>query len=73
MNRPLANVGVVAYWNFCDYASGIVVEKERGMKGRAMPQFGEMVIGVPGKPNAIVRDYKFCGIKDKLPCYEVFV
>ena len=73
MNMPLANVRVVAYWDFYDFASGKILEKGRAVKNRAMPHFGEVIVGVPGKPNAIVRDIKFSGIKDKLPCYDVYV
>jgi hypothetical protein len=73
MNKPIANITVLAYWDFYDYATGGVVEKGRAVKIRATPQYGEMIIGVPGKPNAIVRDFKFSGIKEKLPCYEVFL
>ena len=73
MNMPLANTKVVAYWDFYDSATGRILEQGRGVKNRAVPHFGEVVVGVPGKPNAIVRDIKFSGIKDKLPCYSVFV
>jgi hypothetical protein len=73
INKPVANVVVLAYWDFYDYSSGNIVEKGRAVKIRATPQYGEMIIGVPGKPSAIVRDFKFSGIRDKLPCYEVFI
>ncbi|MCX6007821.1 MAG: hypothetical protein NTZ34_11275 [Chloroflexi bacterium] len=73
MNMPLTNTRVVAYWDFYDFATGRIMERGRPVKNRAMPHFGEVVVGVPGKPNAIVRDIKFSGIKDKLPCYNVFV
>jgi len=39
----------------------------------AMPIAGVLLIGMPGKFHAIVRDFKFKGIKDKLPCYDVYV
>jgi hypothetical protein len=67
------NVQVVAYWDFYDSASGKILERGRAVKNRATPHFGEVIVGVPGKPNAIVRDIKFSGIKDKLPCYNVYV
>lgn len=74
MDRPLSNTGVLAYWDFYDYmVAGKIIEKGRGVKIRATPQFGEMIIGVPGKPNAIIRDFKFSGIREKLPCYDVFI
>lgn len=70
---PLANVRVVAYWDFYDHATGRILEAGRAVKNRAMPNYGEVIVGVPGKPNAIVRDVKFSGMRDKLPCYSVFV
>jgi len=73
MNKPVANIIVLAYWDFYDYATGNIVEKGRAAKVHATPQYGEMIIGITGKPNAIVRDFKFSGVKDKLPCYEVFI
>ena len=70
---PLANIRVVAYWDFYDTATGKILESGRAVKNRPTPNFGEVIVGVPGKPNAIVRDVKFSGIRDKLPCYAVFV
>lgn len=70
---PLPNVGLVAYWDFYDHATGRVLESGRAVKHRAMPNFGEVIVGIPEKPNAIVQDVKFSGIRDKLPCYIVFV
>jgi hypothetical protein len=70
---PVTNIRVVAYWDFYDFATRRIMEKGRPVQNRATPHFGEVVVGVPGKPNAIVRDIKFSGIKDKLPCYDVFV
>jgi hypothetical protein len=73
MVMPLVNVRVVAYWDFYDTATGEILERGRAVKNRATPHFGEVIVGVPGKPNAIVRNIKFSGIKNKLPCYDVYV
>jgi hypothetical protein len=70
---PVANVRVVAYWDFYDSASRKLLERGRAVQNRATPHFGEVIVGVPGKPNAIVRDIKFSGIREKLPCYDVYV
>ena len=73
MNMPQTNVKVVAYWDFYDFATGQVLEKGRPVKKRATPHFGEVVVGVPGKLNGVVREIKFSGIRDKLPCYNVYI
>jgi len=63
----------VAYWNIYDSETGSVIEKEKAMTHDAMPIAGVLIIGMPGKFHAIVRDFKFKGIKEKLPCYDVYV
>jgi hypothetical protein len=64
---------VVAYWNIYDSETGSVIEKEKAIMHDAMPSIGGLIIGIPGKFNAIVRNFRFNGIKDNLPCYDVYV
>jgi len=64
---------VTAYWDFYDFQTGKVLEGERSITNAVMPATGQLIIGVPGKPNAIIRAFKFKGIKNRLPCYEVYV
>ena len=63
----------VAYWNIYDAETKALIQKEKAMTHDAMPIAGVLLIGMPGKYHAIVRDFKFKGIKDKLPCYDVYV
>jgi hypothetical protein len=64
---------VVAYWNIYDTDTGSVLEKEKAIMHDPMPSSGGLIIGIPGKYNAIVRNFKFSGTKDNLPCYDVYV
>jgi hypothetical protein len=50
-----------------------IVEKEKPVAHNAMPSTGGLIIGIPGKLNAIVKNFKFSGTKDNLPCYDVYV
>jgi len=63
----------VAYWNIYDSETKALIQKERAMTHHAMPTAGVLIIGIPGKFHAIVRDFKFKGIKEKLPCYDVYL
>jgi len=63
----------VAYWNIYDSETGALLEKEKEIVRNAMPSTGGLMIGVPGKFNAIVRNFKFSGTKNKRPCYDVYV
>jgi hypothetical protein len=63
----------VAYWNVYDSGTGAALEKEKVIDRNPMPSAGGLIIGITGKPNAIVRDFKFSGTKDGLPCYDVYV
>jgi len=63
----------VAYWNIYDTESGSLLEKEKAITRNAMPSNGGLIIGIPGKFHAIVRNFKFSGTKDNLPCYDVYV
>lgn len=64
---------VTAYWDFYDKQTGQLLEAKRAIRGKTWPAIGEMVIGVPDKPNAIVKDVRLNGIKDNLPLYDVFI
>jgi hypothetical protein len=64
---------VVAYWNIFDSQTGSLLEKEKTIERRAMPSIGGLMIGVPGRLNAIVQSIKFSGTKDRLPRYDVYV
>jgi len=64
---------IVAYWNIYDFETGLLIEKERAMTHDAMPSAGVLIIGIPGKFHAIVRNFKFSGTRDKLPCYDVYM
>ena len=50
-----------------------MIQKERAMTHHAMPTAGVLIIGIPGKFHAIVRDFKFKGIKNNLPCYDIYL
>ena len=64
---------VVAYWNIYDSETKALIQKEKGMTHDAMPIAGVLLIGIPGKYHAIVRDFKFKGIKNNQPCYDVYL
>lgn len=64
---------VVAYWNIFDSKTGTVLEKEKAIERNAMPSTGGLIIGIPGRPNVIVQNFKFSGMKENLPCYDVYV
>lgn len=64
---------IIAYWNIYDSETGSLIEKEKAITHDAMPSAGGLIIGIPGKFNAIVRNFRFNGIKDGLPCYDVYV
>jgi hypothetical protein len=64
---------VTAYWDVYDRQTGQLLEAERLVKDRTWPAIGEFVVGIPGKPNAIVRDVNLKGMKGSLPHYEVYV
>ncbi|MDD5311909.1 MAG: hypothetical protein PHO26_02585 [Dehalococcoidia bacterium] len=68
-----ASKTVVAYWDFYDSDSGRLLEKDRKINQSAMPSQGALITNIPGKPNAVVRLFKFRGAKDGLPCYDVYV
>jgi len=63
----------VAYWNIYDTETGSIIEKEKPIVHNALPSTGGLIIGIPGKLNAIVRNFKFSGTKGNLPCYDVYV
>ena len=63
----------VAYWNIYDSETGSLIEKEKAIIRNTMPSTGGLIIGIPGKFKAIVRNFKFNGTKDNLPCYDVYV
>ena len=64
---------IVAIWDFYDSGSGRLLEAGRKATGLPVPTMGQLIVGVPGKPNSIVRDFKLNGIKDRLPWYSVYV
>ena len=64
---------IAAYWDCYDAQSGELLEQARMVKGQSWPAIGEMVVGVPGKPNAIVKDVKLKGMRGKLPYYDVYL
>jgi hypothetical protein len=64
---------VVAYWDIFEISSGLLLEKQHIIDGNAMPGTGQLIVGILGKPQAIVKDFKFKGSKDKLPYYNVYV
>jgi hypothetical protein len=64
---------VTAYWNLYDMGTGQLLEAGRKIKGKSWPANGELVIGIPQKLNAIVKDVKLKGIKDTLPEYDVYL
>ncbi len=63
----------VAYWNVYDTVTGQLIEKDRAIADKAMPLVGDLLIGIPGRSQAIVRNLKFSGKKDNLPCYDVYI
>jgi hypothetical protein len=63
----------VAYWNLYDSDTKALIEKEKAMTHDPMPTAGVLIIGIPGKHHAIVRHFQFKGIKDNLPCYDVYI
>jgi hypothetical protein len=65
------NVG--AYWNFYDAQTRQLLEDGRLVRGTSWPTVGQMIVGVPGKPSAIVKDFSTKGTKDGLPCYDVYI
>ncbi|HAV10722.1 MAG TPA: hypothetical protein DCX22_03795 [Dehalococcoidia bacterium] len=64
---------VVAYWNVYDVSTNKLIEDQRTIEDKAMPMIGDLLVGIPGRSQAIVRNLKFAGIKDNLPCYDVYV
>ncbi|GEM_PF-366081 len=70
---PDANKRSAAYWDFYDSSSGELLEEGRKIEQNSIPIVGGLVIGIPQKRNAIVRNFKFKGIRDGLPCYQVYV
>ena len=63
----------VAYWNIYDSETKALIKKEKAITNDAMPIAGVLLIGIPGKYHAIVRDFKFKGIKNNQPCYDVYL
>ena len=64
---------ITAYWDLYDKLTGQLLEANRVIKAKSWPAIGEMVIGVPGKPNSIVKDVQLKGMKNNLPLYDVFI
>ena len=63
----------VAYWNIYDTNSKQVLEECRAIVDKAMPMAGDLLVGIQGKSQAIVKNVRFAGKKDDLPCYDVYV
>ena len=64
---------IVAYWDIYEYSSGLLIEKQRAITYKGMPAIGGLIIGIPNKPQVIIRDFQFKGSKDGLPYYNVYV
>jgi hypothetical protein len=64
---------IASYWNLYDIKTGQLLEEGRKIKGKSWPASGELVVGIPGKLNAIVKDVRLKGIKDTLPEYDVYL
>jgi hypothetical protein len=68
-----AKRSATAYWDFYDASSGKILEKEHAVYKAAMPAQGMLVTNITGKPNAVIRTFKFSRIVNGLPCYDVYV
>ncbi len=68
-----AKRSATAYWDFYDAASGKILEKEHPVYRAAMPSDGMLITNITGRPNAVIRSFKFSRIVKGLPCYEVYV
>jgi hypothetical protein len=64
---------IVAFWDIYEYTTGLLLEKQRMIDHNAMPGVGQLVVGIPGKPQVIVKDFRFKGSKDNLPYYDVYI
>lgn len=69
----MERVKLAAYWDCYDVKTGELLEEGRMVRGQSWPAIGEMIVGVPGKPNAIVKDVKLKGLKGSLPYYNVYL
>jgi len=63
----------VAFWNIYDAETKALIQKEKAMTHDAMPIAGILLIGMPGKYHAIGVNVNSNCIKDKLPCYDVYL
>lgn len=70
---PMEKKKTVAYWNIYDLKTGAILEEEKPIDRNVMPSMGGLIIGIAGRPNVIVQNFKFRGTKDNLPCYDVYV
>ena len=63
---------IVAYWDIYESGTGLLLER-RLIERDPMPAVGQLVIGIPGKLQGIVRNFRFKGSRNNLPCYDVYV
>lgn len=64
---------IVAYWNIYDSETGTLIEAGKAIIKNAMPAVGGLIVGIPEKFHAIVKDFRFNGIQNGLPCYDVYI
>jgi hypothetical protein len=69
----MENRKVVAFWDIYDSTTGSLLESQYKVYHNPMPAAGELVVGIHGKPQAIVKDFQFKGSNDNLPYYNVYV
>ncbi|MDD5680962.1 MAG: hypothetical protein PHI59_06955 [Candidatus Omnitrophica bacterium] len=69
----MRNKSVVAYWNIYDSETGHLIEAGKAIIQNSMPAIGGLIVGIPEKFHAIIRDFKFNGTKNGLPCYDVYI
>lgn len=62
-----------AYWDVYDIKTGQLIASEHLVRGKSWPAIGEVVSGIPGRLNAVVKDVKLKGMKGNLPHYDVYV
>ena len=63
-----------AYWDVYDINTGQLITSEHLVRGKSSwPAIGEVVSGIPGRLNTVVKDVKLKGMKGKLPYYDVYV
>jgi hypothetical protein len=62
-----------AYWDVYDIKTGKLIATEYFVTGKSWPAIGEIVVGIPGRPQTFVKDVKLKGMKGKLPHYDIYV